>query len=190
VRVSEFERVLFFDAFDAFFQLDPFEHLVKPGLMTFVGEGITIANQTGNFGMIRECFGQAAAVAVSPFVLICSGTVAGAADVFVKYLRFLTGNITRWHGCLIDQPQINYLAWSGAFELAGIPFRFENCNGTVNSMYYCSRHKIPFGDGFFDIAENKSVVNTAVIHHYLGWPSVVRNVRARCRKRKGRRGIP
>jgi hypothetical protein len=180
-RVSEFDRVFYCDAFDAFFQRDPFENIVHRGLMTFVTEGVRIADQLGNLELIEKCFGHAAAVEVSERPLICSGTVAGDSKVYVKYLRYLTENLTRWHSCVIDQPQINYLVWSGELEKAGIGFRTEGCNGTVNSMYYCPRHKIAFEKDFFDVSENAGFVNNAVMHHYKGWPSIVRNYYKRCR---------
>jgi hypothetical protein len=181
-RAAEFDRVFYIDAFDAFFQMDPFDHLVEKGLMTFVSEGPTIENQPSNFRMIAACFGRAVAVAVSPYELICSGSVAGDVTAYVKYLRVLTENLTRWHSpaCANDQQQINGLAWTGELAKAGVRFRIEGCNGTVNSMYNCRWNKIDIGNGFFDLSENKRFVNNAVMHHYKQWEWVVKNYYERC----------
>jgi hypothetical protein len=186
-RVSEFDRVFYIDAFDAFFQMDPFEHLVVKGMMTFVTEGVTIGNQPGNFEMIETCFGKPVAVALSDRELICSGSLAGDPISYVKYLKILTENLTRWHSCETDQQQINVLVWSGELEKVGVGFRTEGCNGTVNSMYYCPRYKIDIGGGFFDLSENSMFVNNAVMHHYKGWPSVVKNYYERCGMKRPKR---
>jgi hypothetical protein len=127
------------------------------------------------------------AVAISGRELICSGSVAGDVTAYIKYLRVLTGNLSRWHSCENDQQQINVLAWTGELEKAGIRFKTEGCDGTVNSMYYCPRKRIDIGKGFFDLSENEGFVNNAVLHHYKGWPSVVKNYYERCGMKRPRK---
>jgi hypothetical protein len=177
---AEVDRLFYFDAFDVFFQRDPFEHLVEPGTMTFIGEGVLIREQWGNRKQIRNCLGQYAIEAVEDNTVVCSGTVAGSVDMFIKYLELLLSNITRWNVCSVDQPQLNWLLWSGEMERAGIRFRIEGCNGTVNSMVYCEKVKLEFEGGFFDISDNPERVNNAVVHHYKGWDWATKNFYERC----------
>jgi hypothetical protein len=179
VRVHDFDRIFFFDAYDVFFQSDPFEHLVEPGLMTFVGEGVLLRDQVGNFGAVKDLFGPDVAAAMARYPVLCSGTVAGDPVTFVRYLRVLMRNGTLWRSTF-DQTQLNYWAWMGGFEAAGVRFRVEHCNGTINSMYYCPRSKVFFLRDLFDVSENPEFVNNAVMHHYKGWPSIVRNYYKRC----------
>jgi hypothetical protein len=179
-HAAEVDRVFYFDAFDAFFQRDPFEHIVAPGRMTFIEEGIPIGRQAGNRRQIAACLGQHAIAAVAEKSVICSGTVAGETDAFLRYLRLLLANATRWEACTVDQPQINWIVWSGEIERAGIPFRIEGCNGTVNSMVYCKRIRLPFDGDAFDISDNPEVLNNAVVHHYKAWRWATKNFYNRC----------
>jgi hypothetical protein len=189
-RVGEFDRVFYFDAFDVFFQRDPFDRLVMADHMTFVSEGLKLREQHNNMEMIAGCFGKEAAISAGPNPLICSGTVAGDARVYVEYLKVLTGNLTRWHGCPTDQQQINHLVWNGGLTEAGIKFQVLGCDGPVNSMYFCWKHRLRFDGELFDISENAVELNTAVAHHFRRWGDIVRNYFDRCGlvvKQEGRR---
>jgi hypothetical protein len=179
-HIGEFDRLFFFDAFDVFFQRDPFDRLVSPGEITFVTEGIRIREHRRNTQILAACVGDAAALEAGPNPLLCSGTVAGDARAFIPYLKVLTRNLTRWHGCPNDQPQINHLAWNRVLEKAGITFRVVGCPGPVNSMIFCGKHQLKFDGELFDISDNSTTLSTAVTHHYQTWPVVERNYHARC----------
>jgi hypothetical protein len=179
-HVKEVNRIFYFDAFDVFFQRDPFDRLVDPGRMTFISEGVLIRKHQWNWDWIRNCIGEKEVLAVQNNEIICSGTVAGDGDVFLRYLRLLASNETLWTSCVVDQPQINFLVWTGKLDEAGIPWKVLGCAGNVNSMYYCPKHRIYFEDGMFDISENEVNMTSPAVHHYKAWRGVVNNFYRRC----------
>jgi hypothetical protein len=179
-RLNEIDRVFYFDAFDAFFQRDPFENLIVGGSMTFVGEGMTVRHQWGNYRWLRGCIGFDVAEAMLDFPVICSGTVAGDARIYYQFLGVLLSNLTLWRSCTYDQPQINFLVWSGAFERAGVPSQILGCNGSVNGMVECPADRIYFDGQLFDVASGSTGRPSAVIHHYNKRKEILRNCYARC----------
>jgi hypothetical protein len=181
-RVGEVSRVFYVDAFDAFYQGDPFEGISTREEMVFVGEGIQIRDQKGNVELIDQCFGAGVAQGLGEHELLCSGTVVGHVRAFVQWLELLIGDPGRWRVCRLDQPQINWLLWTGAATNAGLQWRVLGCDGPANSMYFCPRHRIEIGNGFFDVSANATRPVNAIIHHYLGWPSIVRNNYRRCKR--------
>jgi hypothetical protein len=179
-RLDKFDRIFYFDAYDVFFQSDPFQRLVFPGSMTFVEEGVTVRHQYGNFRWIRNCIGPHVAEAMLDFPVICSGTVAGDTRAFYQYLVVLLSNASLWAACRFDQPQINYLAWSGEFERAGVPYQVQGCNGTVNGIIECPVNQHYFDGPLFDVAVSESDLPSPVAHHYPKKDPILRNYYARC----------
>jgi hypothetical protein len=182
-REVEIDRVFWFDAFDVFFQSDPFRTLVAPDMMTFISEEVRIKNEPVNYGWIQNCFGRQGAERVKYGRVICFGTVGGASSAFVKFLRFLVGNRTQWFSCLIDQAQLNYYVHGGFMERNGIKYQIQGCNGTVLSLSFCPRMKVHFqhqGNWFFEASSERGRVTPAAVHHYKDLPAMVRNFYRRC----------
>jgi hypothetical protein len=180
---SEVERIFWFDAFDVFFQSDPFETLITPGKMTFISEGIQIRESTVNFGWISHCFGEGSALSVQNESVLCFGTIGGTTDAFLKFLNFLVENKTRWFSCNLDQPQLNYYFHTGALRKVGIEAEIQHCNGTVLSLSFCPRIRVPFQQSstFFDMSAHENYVTAAVVHHYKHFIDITRNYQERCK---------
>jgi hypothetical protein len=180
---KEIDRVFWFDAFDVFFQSDPFKTLVAPGKMTFISEGVRIEKSRTNYNWIRQCYGKKGAESVKNGWVLCFGTVGGHIDAYLKFLYFMTGNRTRWFGCGLDQPQLNYYVHNGEVSKAGIEYQVQHCNGTVLSMSFCNRHKVHWtyeGRDFFDMSDSTTDVTAAVVHHYKHFSDVTRTYHQRC----------
>jgi hypothetical protein len=178
----EVDRIFWFDAFDVFFQSDPFKSLVSPGKMTFISEGIPLARSPRNMKLKRNCYGREGALAVRDGLVLCFGTIGGDIESYLKFLRFMVGNRTQWFGCNLDQPQLNYYLHTGAIERAGIKYEIQGCGGTVLSMSFCPRGRNYFDHGgrkFFDMTNN-GTATSAVVHHYKVNRGVVKNYKRRC----------
>jgi hypothetical protein len=182
-RREQFDRIFWFDAFDVFFQSDPFRTLISPNKMTFISEDVLIKYERTNYKWIRSCFGTAGAEAVKHGRVICFGTVGGTTDVFLRFLAFMVGNRTQWFQCLLDQPQLNYYVHTGALAQQGIEYQFQGCNSTVLSLSFCPRMKVHFtyqNNRFFELSSDANVVTSAVVHHYKAIKGSLKNYYRRC----------
>jgi hypothetical protein len=183
-HLGEIDRIFWFDAFDVFFQRDPFQTLISPGKMTFISEGIWVKYSKENRQWIDDCFGKGKWRSFKRGFVLCFGTVGGTSGVFLNFLHFLVGNRTQWFSCNLDQPRLNYYFHTGAFAAAGIEAEVQHCNGTVFSLSFCGkRKKVPFeyfGHKFYDISGEGLKDIPAVVHHYKAFGDIVQIYSERC----------
>jgi hypothetical protein len=181
---TEIDRVFSCDAFDSFFQSDPFKTLIVQGKMTFISEGRLLSSCPVNLKWLIDCFGEEKAQSVKHNWVLCFGTIGGSINAYIKFLEFMTGNRTRWFGCRIDQGQLNYFVHSGALTRAGIDYEIQHCNQTVLSMFQCRWRRISFFHNrkiYYDISTNRKFVTAAVVHLLTSYGPVIQNYLNRCR---------
>jgi hypothetical protein len=135
---GEVDRVLHSDAYDIFFQSDPFVDAISPAYLMFVVEPHFIRHCGWNLHWFEDCFGENLEHFKNSFI-ICSGSIAGNA-VFYQKLVELMLNTPQWKSCYSsskDQPILNWLVWSGKVKEAGIKYRFVGCDGGLMTIQWC-----------------------------------------------------
>jgi hypothetical protein len=123
------------DAYDIFFHRDPFEVLSFNNTIVLFEEGWPIRNAGVNPWWIDVCFGTDGDK-IKDQQAICSGTIFGPPDVFIKFAEFV---LEKWPkpNCLWDQPIINYLLYTAEFERIGVKITKFDCNGPVLTLSNC-----------------------------------------------------
>jgi hypothetical protein len=140
-HASEIDRVFAMDAFDVFFDSDPFQ-LFRPedkDSMIFVEECEFIGNQRHNTIWCRTCWGEKTFQDIKEKRILNSGTVFGGIGAFIRYLNVVL-NLADWKVCIWDQPRIAWLVYCGGLKKEGIKFRTLNHTGEVISLTVCPRH--------------------------------------------------
>jgi hypothetical protein len=133
------DRVLHSDAFDVFFQGDPFTEHVMSDSLTFVVEPHCIRSCGWNLGWIHRCYGDKGASEMEHKFIICSGSIGGPAQDYAKLVRLMVEQ-PEWTSCWgasLDQPILNYVVWSGVARRAGIRYRFTGCDDGFFTMQWC-----------------------------------------------------
>jgi hypothetical protein len=132
-------RVLHTDAFDVFFQGDPFASHLSDDRLTFVVEPHCIRSCGWNLGWIKRCYGERGMEEMGHKFIICSGSIGGSALHYLTFLELLT-NQTEWSRCRgpsLDQPIVNHMMWAGDIDRAGIKYRLTGCDGGFFTMQWC-----------------------------------------------------
>jgi hypothetical protein len=136
---SEVDRVLHSDAFDVFFQGDPFTAHVSRDELTFVVEPHCIRSCGWNFAWLRRCYGSQAMGQFRFNFIVCSGSIGGPASEYMKLITLMTDQ-REWKSCWessLDQPILNWLLWTGAIRKHGIRYRLSGCDGGFFTMQWC-----------------------------------------------------
>lgn len=131
VHHTEVDRCLHADAFDVLYFRDPFGYLVEDGKMTFVKEGKQIYAEWTNMHWLRNCYGNGHLSGITHEMVVCSGTVAGVTAQFRKYLDIMLHGESNHLKCQEDQPQLNYMLYTGHFSENGLSYTFRTCNDVV-----------------------------------------------------------
>jgi hypothetical protein len=136
---GEVDRVFHSDAFDVFFQGDPFaEHILKDAL-TFVVEPHCIRSCGWNLAWIRSCYGLPAMTRFGHNFIICSGSIGGPAREYERLIELMVSQ-REWQTCWassMDQPILNWLVWTGRVAEEGIKYRLAGCDGGFFTMQWC-----------------------------------------------------
>jgi hypothetical protein len=165
-HASEVDRVLHSDAYDIYFQSDPFADVIRFDSLGFVVEPHFIRGCGWNLNWFQQCFGMIAEGFKDNFI-ICSGSIGGSAE----YYRTLVGlmlNLSQWETCYHeskDQPILNYLVWSGAVKRAGIKYRFTGCDAGMMTLQWCVVNKVVRFNDKGQIVSPSNVV-PAYLHQY------------------------
>jgi hypothetical protein len=139
---GEIDRVLHTDAYDIFFQGDPFADAIKREYLSFVIEPHFIRSCGWNLNWFERCFGPVPELFKNSFI-ICSGSIGGNADYYRRLIGLML-NTSQWRTCYKpskDQPILNYLVWSGQASRAGINYRFVGCDGGMMTLQWCVVNK-------------------------------------------------
>lgn len=137
------DRVFHSDALDVFFQGDPFSPLISRDKITFVVEPHCFRSCGWNFAWVIECYGRDVLESMRHNFIICSGSIAGGAEPYLKLLDLMISQ-PEWDKCWSsskDQPILNYLVWKGFVTEAGIDYQFTGCDDGFFTMQWCILEK-------------------------------------------------
>ena len=162
----KYNRVFHADAYDVFFQRDPFNEEIRSDRLYFTLEDVLIQNSTWNSGWLVRAYNESVSKELGNFTVSCSGTVIGGYEQFMRYLVTMLNHMPFWKNGRhsLDQAYHNYLLHTGAFERAGVHPEFLGCNSQILTMHYCSRNRIHTSDGVVVGPDGKTV--PAVVHQY------------------------
>lgn len=160
------DRVLHTDSFDVFFQGDPFEYIPHDSL-TFVVEPHQFRSCGWNLGWLTECYDGAVVSRMTHNFIICSGSIAGSIDHYIKLLELMIQQ-SAWSRCYkpsMDQPILNYLVWNGYVANEGIKYRLTGCDDGFLTVQWCVLENKPlYNDHGQIISTMKSV--PSYVHQY------------------------
>ena len=114
--------------------------------------------------------------------IICSGSIAGRADMYLKLLNLMIDS-PEWSRCWnpsMDQPILNTLVWMGNVTKAGIKYSFTGCDNGFFTVQWCAlEHKIRFNEH----GQIISLMNTvpSYVHQYNRLADLTKNLYKRCR---------
>jgi hypothetical protein len=132
-------RVLHTDAFDVFFQGDPFTSHISSTKLTLIVEPHCIRSCGWNLAWVKRCYGDSGMSALGHRFIVCSGSIGGPASEYLKLLKLMTTR-PEWQTCWgesLDQPILNYLLWNGDIDRANIQYRLTGCDGGFFTMQWC-----------------------------------------------------
>ena len=136
---SEIDRVFHSDAFDVYFQKDPFGPDIVKDKLTFILEPHAFRSCGWNLAWMNECYGERVTSSINTRFIICSGSIIGGKDPYLKLLDLMISQ-KEWTKCWEaskDQPILNYLVWTGKVSEAGIKYEMTGCNGEYLTMQWC-----------------------------------------------------
>jgi hypothetical protein len=142
-HADQVDRVLHSDAYDIYFQSDPFADVIRFDSLGFVIEPHFIRGCGWNLNWFQQCFGTLAESFKDNFI-ICSGSIGGNAEYYRRLVGLML-NLSQWQSCYgdsKDQPILNYLVWSGAVRKAGIKYRFTGCDAGMMTMQWCTVNQV------------------------------------------------
>jgi hypothetical protein len=180
-HLGEVDRILHTDAYDVFFQTDPFVDVVNRDYLSFVVEPHFIRACGWNLNWFEQCFGKTVNRFKNNFI-ICSGSICGNADYYRKLVGMML-NTSQWESCYApskDQPILNYLVWSGQVRDAGIKYRFTGCDGGMMTLQWCVVNgEVRFNDAGQVLSPSNKV--PAYLHQYPRLPSLQSYLFRSCR---------
>ena len=171
---NDYNKVLFCDCRDIYFQSNPFEHEYKGGI-NFFQEDIKFNECIYNTRWMIKTFGQKVYDELSDKTVCCGGTVLGTVDNMIKWLNLMNTLVLKYtypkrlkylltfrrdkngRGC--DQAHGNYIANKNYFKDS---FLYSNREGPIATVYYLKQ--IKFNEKFQLI--NDLGVPYSVVHQY------------------------
>lgn len=160
------DRIFHTDSFDVFFQGDPFEYIPHDSL-TFVVEPHQFRSCGWNLGWLTECYDGGVVSRMTHNFIICSGSIAGSIDHYIKLLELMIQQ-SAWSRCYkpsMDQPILNYLVWNGDVAKEGINYHLTGCDDGFLTVQWCVLENKPlYNDHGQIISTMKSV--PSYIHQY------------------------
>ena len=138
-NADSIDRVFHADAFDVYFQKDPFGPDIKNDKLLFILEPHAFRSCGWNLAWMTECYGDRITQTLTKRFIICSGSIIGGKEPYLKLLDLMISQ-KEWSTCWQsskDQPILNYLVWSGKVKEAGIEYELTGCNGNYLTMQWC-----------------------------------------------------
>ena len=136
---NEVDRVFHTDAYDVFFQNDPFGEIIHYDDIMFVVEPHFIRSCGWNIHWLEQCYGKAVLDKIMNNFIICSGSIAGSVSEYIKLLELMISQ-KEWDSCYdesMDQPILNYLLWTGLIDANNIKYRFTGCEAGFMTIKWC-----------------------------------------------------
>ena len=138
-HLNEVDRVLHSDAYDIFFQSDPFEDVIHYDDIMFVVEPHFIRSCGWNLQWLGQCYGAEETEKIKNNFIICSGSIAGSVSEYIKLLELMISQ-KEWESCYDDskdQPILNYLMWNGIIDDHHIKYRLTGCDAGFMTIQWC-----------------------------------------------------
>lgn len=177
---NEIDRVFHSDAFDVYFQKDPFGPDISNDKITFVLEPHAFRSCGWNLAWMTDCYGSIVMQQLNTRFIICSGSIIGGADPYLKLINLMMSQ-KEWSKCWkpsYDQPIVNFLVWSGAVDKAGIQYELTGCNGNYLTMQWCLTGTVPFNKNGRITSMIGSV--PAFVHQYNRNKTLTRKLHRQC----------
>jgi hypothetical protein len=92
------DRVLHSDAFDVFFQGDPFASHISFDSLKLVVEPHCIRSCGWNLAWVKQCYGEQGMHDLEHSFIICGGSIGGSAAQYIKLLRLMQTQ-KEWRDC-------------------------------------------------------------------------------------------
>lgn len=181
-NINDVDRVLHSDAFDVFFQGDPFSRHISHDSLTFVVEPHQFRSCGWNLAWISRCYGESGFRKLSHRFIICSGSIAGPAKSYLKLIDLMIRQ-KEWDTCFdnsLDQPILNYLVWRGYVSKAKINYTFSGCTGGFFTAQWCILDKTPKYNKHNQVVTVDGDV-PSFIHQYNRFPDLTKNLFKKCR---------
>lgn len=129
-----YQRVFFFDAFDVFFESDPFQYFSESKLYLFKESTQKIKWNRSNRKWIENCYDRYAFRLLRNQYIVCSGTIAaGSIDEFIKFYTILY-NENNWPKCVVDQGSLNYFLHTGLFQRRNLSYSVFDHVGPIQTL--------------------------------------------------------
>ena len=179
-HTDEVDRVLHSDAFDVFFQGDPFTRAIDNKSITFVIEPHQLRSCGWNIAWMNQCYGDIGVNMFRHNFIICSGSISGPSSEYLKFLEVLISQ-PEWSSCWgtsLDQPIVNYIVWSGKLTQNGIKYKFTGCDDGFFTMQWCVLDSNILYNEYNQIISTEGSV-PSYIHQYNRYPEL----EARLKKR-------
>jgi hypothetical protein len=166
-----YRSVLLADVRDVWFQADPFQAGLGPGIHVFEEEaGRTIGSEPSNSYWVRQAFDDATLQWLLAEPILCSGTILGTAPALAGFLgHFLDcfNHARRIKAAGIDQGVFNYAART--YKGAGLTAH-RNGESVVLTMGIMARKDIPCDAAGRVVRPDGSVI--PVLHQYDRHPDM------------------
>lgn len=187
-NINNFDRILHSDAYDIFFQEDPFQpyedrDLISYDKLTFVVEPHFIRGCGWNLAWFTNCFGPETTRKFEDNFIICSGTIAGSASDYLKLIEMMIAQ-NEWKTCYNpshDQPILNYLIWSGKVRDAGIKYNLVGCDGGFATLQWCTLNMRVDYNEYGQVVLPSKVV-PPYIHQYPRIPGLSEHLHDACNR--------
>ncbi|OHT12402.1 hypothetical protein TRFO_17772 [Tritrichomonas foetus] len=177
---EDFDRIFFFDAYDVFFEHDPFEYFIGDNMFFFQEALIPIKDSPCNRGWILDCYGNEGLPIMGDNVVICSGTVAGSIRMFIRFYELLQKQ-PAWKQCAVDQGQMNFAVYSGLLTLNNVSYVIFNHAGPVHTLPHSIIHyKYYLDNPNYIYVTNANDKVAAVYHQINRFKNVTRGLYHRC----------
>jgi hypothetical protein len=179
-RIDEFDRVFHTDAFDAFFQADPFTVSISSNVLYLLSESRYIGLCPVNSQWVLKCVGQTGLELVKGNSVLCSGSVLGSAVLFQRLAAAMV-NHSGWDDCwqkAHDQGVFNYLVYADLSSK--IPIKILGCESGYLTMGYCSSFQIRFFDSKKRVVTPLLRKPSIYIHQYNRYSEVDREFQRKC----------
>ena len=138
-RINFLDRIFHADAFDVYFQKDPFTNSLAQGGIKFVVEPHFFRSCGWNLNWFKTCYGEEKLNRVLNKFIVCSGSIIGDAKAYLKLLDLMIES-QEWKTCWnpsFDQPILNYLIWENKLIEKDIEYDFTACNGGFLTYQWC-----------------------------------------------------
>lgn len=182
-NIRDVDRVMHIDAFDTFFQHDPFNEGISHNALDIVLEDKKIGDCPWNSNWLEKCYGPKIRDELGRDVIACSGSIGGNAKLFKKLLKILV-SLSKFKQCWnpsIDQAHLNYLLYTGRLERAHIPVKVHGCNSSFLTMTWCSKKRREIDHT--GLLLNPAGEEPALVHQYNRYKEVIEHYERICPRR-------